>query len=365
MKILHTEWSQGWGGQEIRIVAECKAMRAKGHEVVLACRKDAAIWIRAQEADIPVEDVGFRHTLDIGSIVRLQKILRQGYFDIIHTHSSIDSWCGGFAGRLAGVPVVRSRHLSSPVKARMNNRWLYNAIPSAVITSGETIRTHLIETLQGNPDHIFSVPAGADHTRFHPDVDGQGVRAAFNYTDEHFVIGIVAVLRSWKGHHVLIEAIEKLRTSHPHLRLLIAGDGPVKKSLKTLTAEKQLKDVITFAGHREDVPNVIKALDLIVLPSLKNEATSQCIPQAMLIGTPAIVSTAGGLPEIVSQEQTGLLVPPRDSDALAKAIARMAEDSKLRQHCAEHARPFALENLTFEKQINDTEAIYRFALEQK
>lgn len=362
LNILHTEWSQGWGGQEIRILAESRALQARGHRVVIACRPDATLWQRAQEAGIPVAPIPFKHTLDVSSILRLRKLIHRGGFDLVHTHSSIDSWCGGFAGRLAGVPVVRSRHLSSPVKARANNRFLYKHLANAVITSGETIRQHLLNDLRCAPEHVVSIPAGADHQRFRPDVDGTSVRQECGYEAEHFVIGIVAVLRSWKGHRVLIEAIGQLRGHFPGLRLLIAGDGPGRASLGALVEERGLHDCVCFAGHREDIPHVIRALDCLVLPSLKNEATSQAIPQAMLSAIPVIASTAGGLPEIVHNGETGLLVPPGNPEALAAAIARMASESTLREHCAANALAYARTHLTFEKQMDDTEAVYHLVL---
>lgn len=362
MKILHTEWSQGWGGQEIRILAESLAVTQRGHTVAIACRTDSQLYERARAAEIPVYPVAFKHTLDIGSVLTVKKIARREGFDLIHTHSSIDSWVGGFAGKLGGIPVVRSRHLTSPVKPRANNRYLYNKLPHSVITSGETIAQHLIKDLQTPERQVVSIPAGADHERFHPEVSTDGLAEDLGLKPSHTVVGIVAVLRSWKGHKVLLDAFARLAPNNDALRLLIVGDGPTREVLKERVAELKLEERVIFTGHRDDVPNLMKLMDVFVLPSLKNEATSQVLPQAMLVGIPCIASDAGGLPEIVRDGETGLLVSAGESEPLAEAIKKLCDDRELAQALASKAREKALEHLTFKTQIDRTLAVYEAAL---
>jgi glycosyltransferase involved in cell wall biosynthesis len=360
-RVLHTEWSSGWGGQEMRILAEMNAFRDIGIGMELACRKGSRIGQEADKAGFRVHYLPFAGRIDLVTIFGLCRIAGAGKFSLIHTHSSIDSWCGGLAGHLCGIPVVRSRHLSAHIPAGLNARILYDWLPTSVISSGQHIRDHLVEVCGCRKEKHFSVPAGADHRRFTPQADGAAVRAEFGLGNAP-VIGIVAVLRSWKGHRVLFAACARILSAFPNLRVLVVGDGPLRDHLPQWAQELGLGAHVIFAGHRDDVPACIKAMDVCVLPSLKNEATSQVMPQAMLVGTPVICSSAGGLTEVVRDGVTGRVVPPGDVDALAAALLDALQDREKTLAMAERARIHALNELTFDKQINDTLAIYRKAL---
>lgn len=159
LHILHTEWSLGWGGQEIRILSEMKAFRELGVSMDIACRKDSRIGQEAGKAGFAVHFLPFAGRIDPSTILGLRRIVHAGRFSLIHTHSSIDSWCGGFAGRLFGIPVVRSRHLSSAVPPGLNARIVYDWLPDAVISSGRHIRDHLVDVCGCHGEKHFSIPA--------------------------------------------------------------------------------------------------------------------------------------------------------------------------------------------------------------
>lgn len=362
-RVLHTEWSLGWGGQEIRILAEMQAFRERGIEMALACRPGAQIGDRARAAGFGVYELPFAARLDPVTILGLRRLVRQHGLTLLHTHSSIDSWCGGLAGKLQGIPVVRSRHLSATVSPGLNARIVFDWLPDAVISSGRHIRDHLVEVCGCRDVKHFSIPAGADHRRFFPEADGTAVRAEFGLGDTP-VIGIVAVLRSWKGHRVLFEACASLLRDFPDLRLLVVGDGPLREHLPNWADDLGLAKHVIFAGHRDDVPACMKAMDVCVLPSLKNEATSQVMPQAMLIGTPVICSSAGGLTEVVRDGVTGRVVPPGDPVALAAALRETLTRLDETRQRSYRAREYALKHLTFDKQVDDTLAVYRWVLAQ-
>lgn len=359
IRVLHTEWSMGWGGQEIRIMAEMKAFRALGVEMEIACRQGARIEAEARRAGFVAHLLPFSGRLNWATIFGLRRIVRMGGFSLIHTHSSIDSWCGGLAGRLFGIPVVRSRHLSSEVRPGLNARILYDWLPDAVISSGRHIRDHLVEVCRCRREKHYSVPAGADHMRFVPEADGATVRAEFGLDVDCPVVGIVAVLRSWKGHRILFEACARILEDLPCLQVLVVGDGPLREHLPAWAEELGLKGHVIFAGHRDDVPACMKAMDVCVLPSLKNEATSQVMPQAMLVGTPVICSSAGGLTEVVEDGVTGRVVPPGDAPALAVALAECFTEREKTADMARCAREHALAHLTFAQQIEQTLDVYR------
>jgi glycosyltransferase involved in cell wall biosynthesis len=357
--VLHTEWSLGWGGQEIRIVAEMRAFSERGYRMELACRAGSCVGEEAARAGFAVHHLGFRGPLDLVTALRLARLARSRDIRLIHTHSSVDGWCGGLAGKLAGIPVVRSRHLASAVRAGLNARLVYGWLAQRVISSGRHIRDELLALSGADPARHVSIPAGADATRFHPGVDAAAVRGELGIDAADQVVGIVAVLRSWKGHEILIEACERALPRLPRLRLLIVGEGPIRGAIEAKLALSPIGARTKLLGHRDDVPALMRAMGVCVLPSLKNEATSQVMPQAMLAGTPVICSSAGGLTEVVEDGVTGRIVAPGDVEALARALVAVWAEPERTRAMAERARAHALERLTFERQIQATDAVYR------
>jgi len=358
-RILHTEWSLGWGGQEIRILREMEAFRTRGWDMRLACRETSTISKRVLEAGFHVSHLPFKSAFHLPTVFELARLIRRDKIDLVHTHSSVDGWVGGMAAKLAGVPMVRSRHLSSPVRPGLNSKIVYDLLPEAVISSGRHIRDHLVHDGGCHPERQYSVPAGADTAVFHPEVPVEGLRASLGFSETDLIIGIVAVLRSWKGHDVLIEAFTELAKEMPRAKLLIVGEGPQRPKLEKLAKEGSLQGKIVLTGHRTDVANLMRIMNVCVLPSLKNEATSQVLPQAMLVGTPVVSSSAGGLTEVVEDGVRGRVVPPGDSIALAHALRAVFAEPEKTQKMALAARKHALIELTFETQVDRTEAVYR------
>lgn len=362
-RILHTEWSLGWGGQEIRILREMEAFRERGWHMQLVCREESTISKRALEAGFQVSHLPFKSAFHLPTVFQLASLIRRERIALVHTHSSVDGWVGGMGAKLAGVPMVRSRHLSSPVRPGLNSKLLYDLLPEAVISSGYHIRDHLIHEGGCNPSRQYSVPAGADTNVFHPEVPIDGLRASLGFTEEDQIIGIVAVLRSWKGHDVLLESFTTLAKEMPKARLLIVGAGPRRPALEKKIKDTGLEKRVVLTGHRTDVANLMRIMDVCVLPSLKNEATSQVLPQAMLVGTPVISSSAGGLTEVVEHGVRGQVVPPGDAPALAQALRSVFAEPEITRKMADLAREHALRELTFETQIDRTEAVYRKLLD--
>ncbi len=357
--ILHTEWSGGWGGQEMRIVAESVALRTRGHNVAIACQPDSQILREAKAAGLPTVPMRMRKGLDVAGIARCVQAIRARDIHLVHTHSSPDAWTCGIAARLAGVRVVRSRHLSTPVKPGWTSRFVYGRLADRVITSGQAIRDHLVAINALDPARIVSIPAGIDVQRFSPATDSRAVRRELGLADADFVIGIVAVLRSWKGHAHLIDAVHQLCAQYVPAKLLIVGAGPQEDALRHKVKQLGMDARVLMLGYRTDVPRLIGAMDCSVLPATKNEATSQALPQAMAMKIPVIATAVGGLPEVVIHQQTGLLIPPGDIEALYSALLRVHQHPAEAKQMAERGYAHVHANFTFEQMVDRTEDVYR------
>jgi glycosyltransferase involved in cell wall biosynthesis len=261
-----------------------------------------------------------RGAWDARALAALRRLMRARGADIVHTHSSVDSWLGGLAARSLGLGVVRSRHVTIPIPRR---RALVYRLAHRIVTSGEAVAR--IVAAAGIPRaRIVAIGPGIDTRRFHPGVSGAAVREELGLTGP--AVGIVANIRGSKGHQHFLDAAPAVLRAHPHARFVIVGDGigfdDVKRRVKAL----ELEPHVSMTGFRRDVPEIMAALDVLVLPSVKSEAMSQVIPQALAVGTPVVGTTVGGTPELVRDGETGRLVPPADAAALARAIIDLLGD---------------------------------------
>ncbi|MDO8533892.1 MAG: glycosyltransferase [Xanthobacteraceae bacterium] len=359
MRILHTEASTGWGGQEIRILDESSGLRARGYEVRIAAPVEAQIVAAAKRRGIPVHPVPInrRGPRAIWALLQLFKELRP---DVVVTHSSTDTWLVALSARISSVrpAVIRMRHLSTPVAHGPLNRWLYGAALQRLVTTGAAIRLTLIEKLRLDPDSVISIPTGTDMSRFAPG-DRAHARAQLGLPALSPIIGIVATLRSWKGHRFLISALKDPRLAA--VMLVIVGDGPQDGALQEQVTAAGLTDRVVFAGRQNDVAPWLHALDVFALPSTGHETTPQAIQQAMACGIPVVTTPAGAGLELVLDGETGLVVTSENVAAIADAIVRILNDRELARRLAEAGRNHVMTRFTATAMLDAMEAVLRKA----
>lgn len=350
--IAHTESSCGWGGQEMRVLDEAEGLRARGHDVRLGCPPQARIHDEARGRGIPVEALPIARKGLRGALA-LRAWLRGLAPDVINTHSSTDSWLVALAQRAR--PVVRTRHISAPIRRNRATRWLY-ASTAHVVSTGEALRASIIEATGLAPDRVSSVPTGVDLARFSPG-DRAHARRTLGLDARAPLVGIVATLRSWKGHSYLVEALARLPDAGA--RLAIVGNGPGWEPLHAQVAALGLGDRVVFAGQQADVVPWLQALDVFALPSWANEGVPQAIMQAMACALPVVTTEVGAIGEIVRDGETGRFVPPRDSAALAEAIASLLADPDARARLGRAAGQVARARFSRETMLDRMEAIFR------
>ncbi len=360
MRILHTEASCGWGGQEIRILEEAKGLAARGHEVTLACPSAAHIYVEAPRYGVPVAALPIARR-NLGGMFALRRHLAQLRPDVVNTHSSTDSWLAALACATLrhGPPIVRTRHISAPIPKNPASRWLYGGAVRHVVTAGEALRRQLIEEAGVLPDRVTSVPTGIDIARFSPG-DKRAARHALGLDPDGPIAGIVATLRSWKGHMYLLEAFAKLVRSDA--RLLVIGEGPMRGPIEAKITELQLGNSVRLVGQQDRPEDWLRSLDIFCLPSYANEGVPQAILQAMMTGLPVVTTPVGAILEAVSDGETALVVPPRDAAALAGAIDRLMQNPDLANRLGHAARGRALERFSRETMLDRMESVFRNAL---
>lgn len=358
--VFHAESSLGWGGQEIRIASEMRALRDRGYRLGLVAQPDSQILVRIRAAGFPVHAVRMRGALDVVAAATIARILRAEGVQILNTHSSVDAWVGGFAARWLGVPVVRTRHLAIRIRQNPLAPRVYTWLADRVVTTGEDGRDILIRQAGVAPERIVAIPTGVDTERFHPErVDAHRVRQELGIQAGVSVIGVVAVLRTRKGHLTLLEALARSPLREPGVHLLVAGAGPIGQAVEERARGLGLTERVHFLGHREDVADILAACDVVVLPSIMGEGVPQVVLQAFALGRPVVASDVPGIRQVVQDGETGLLVPPEDPPALAQAIGRVLQDASIARRFGEAGRSLVLSCYSLEKMADALEAIYR------
>ncbi len=331
-------------------------MQARGHRVTLVCPEQAPIYREAQKRGLPAVALPIGRKSLTGLFV-LRRWLKTQNVDVINTHSSTDSWLSALAriGLKAPPAIVRTRHISPPVSNNRTTRWLYTRGTDFIVTTGERLRETLIRDNRFPAERILSVPTGIDPQAFAPG-DSSLARQQLGLPADKTIIGIVATIRSWKGHVYLVEAIARL--NRPDLLLLMVGDGPNRHNVEKAVETFGLSDQVVWAGNQENVADWLRAMDLFVLPSYANEGVPQSIMQAMFCQLPVVSTPVGSVDEIIKDGQTGLMTTPQDAGALSETIARILDAPELGRQLASAGYQLVTNGYTLNGMLERMEQIF-------
>ncbi len=321
-------------------MAELEWMRAHGHWVALAAHPESQIARRAREAGIRFRALPTHKALLPFAAISLAGWLLLNRVELVNTHSSNDGWTAGLAARLAGCRLIRSRHIEVDYPARFWSGVAFRTLPHHVLTTSHRIAERLTSELQLAPARVTCLATGIDLQRFHPGEKG-ALRTELGLDSNTALVGMISVLRSWKGHATFLEAAAGLLESRHDLHFVIAGDGPGRTELTAKVAQEPWRGRVTLLGHRGDVENVLRALDVLVLPSYAHEGIPQIILQAQASGTAVVATRIGGIPEVVEDGVTGLLIEPKNAPLLAEKIALLLDNPVLRAQLGAAGRQYA------------------------
>ncbi len=357
LNILHTEASPGLGGQEKRVLLEAAFLLKRGHSVLVVGQPDSLIGREARQSGVPFRSVRMRTSWDPVAFARLLSLIRETRPDVIHTHSSKDSWLAGLVGRLLGVPIIRTRHVSIPASGHLFN-WVYR-LPSRIMTTAELTRWMLAEAGLCDSSRISVLPTGVDISLFNEEVSGAAFRAEFDVPEGVPMVGLVANLRKSKGVEHFLAAARLVKEKGNATRFFVVGEGHWGEIFREQARELGLADgTVTFTGYRDDIPEVMAALDLLVIASTRTEGIPQVALQAMSMGVAIVGTDIGGVPEAILPAEAGVVVPPGDPDAMAGAVGELIGDSGRRKQMGASGRLFVREHHTVDKMLDETVRIY-------
>src|SRR5581483_9532863 len=357
MRLLHTESSRGWGGQEIRILSEAEGMRKRGHEVILAVNSGGGLISRARDAGFIVYELAFRRSCALKTIYELVQICKRHRIDAINTHSSLDAWLGGIAARIAKKKVIRTRHLSTMIRKGLNSRLLYKSLADFVVTTSSPILRTIEKQAKLSPSRLQCIPTGIDPHVLKADLmKAAEFRASLGVGSSDVLIGTVCFVRSWKGINDLLQAAVLLK-ERKEIKWVIVGGGHVN-DYKAKIPELGLERIVTFTGHIEMPYSAMRAIDIFALLSTAHEGISQASLQAAFLERPLITTTVGGLPEVCLNGETGLLVSPFSPAEVAKAVVKLVDNPMLRQQFGMRGKQLVEEKFTLTHMLDEMEKVY-------
>lgn len=307
---------------------------------------------------IPVQRMVIQRHTDLLIIQRLAKALRERKPNIVHTHLIHADLFGVLAARIAGVKtVISSRHNDDAFRYRLPIRLL-NRIFWRMINGGIGISDYItrfsIAVEGARPAQMQRIHYGLELAQ---PLDKSAARAVllkeFNLPLDAIVVGMACRLVEQKGVAYGLEAFAKVANDFPNAHLLIAGEGALRPTLEAQVSALGLKDRVRFLGWRSDNPRFLAGLDILLSPSLW-EGFGLVLLEAMVQQTPIIASNVSAIPEVVVDEATGILVPPRDVTALAEALSRLLGDKPLRAHMGLMGRERAEEEFNADRMVAQT-----------
>src|ERR1035437_4140329 len=372
--VLHLLTGSVFGGAEEHALSILTTMSAYGFEPYLAAPGEliAAMEPGLSAAGVKCLPLEFASRLDLVAGGRLLRFIRRENIVLVHCHLFTASLFGAGVARMAGVgAVLETCH--GPEVWRMGKAlrgsWSFwvdrqvGRLGDKYIAVSHAAAHHLIATKGVPKSKVRVIHNGRDLDRFAP-ADARrraATRAALGLGDEPVCLTL-ARLDDQKGHRHLIDALAILAPRRPNLVTLLAGEGPREPALRAQCAALGLSDRVRFLGYRRDVPELLGAADLVVLPSLYEGLPLVAI-EALAARRPMVATEVDGTPEVVIHERTGLLAPPANPPALAAAIERLLDDPALASRLASEGCKFVQENFALQRQIEQTAALYSELIE--
>jgi glycosyltransferase involved in cell wall biosynthesis len=336
--VLHVDSERTWRGGQQQVFWLLEGMAARGSRAALACPPGSVLEERAGTAGLPVLPVTMRGEWDLGAARRIAALARAGGFRVLHAHSghalAICLWAGLAA---PGLRVVASRRVDFPLARNPLSRLKYTTRRlERIVCISEAVRAVLVAS--GVPPRKLAViRSGVDTRRFEGVRPPPNFRRRLGIPNGHLVVGTVAALADHKDYPSLLRAARLVLAREPDVTFVAVGDGPLRAPLLALARELELGRRFLFTGFREDVGSFLRIFDVFALAS-KLEGMGTSVLDAQAAGLPIVACRAGGIPEIVTDRESGLLVPPGDPEALALAIVELAHQPELRRALGERAR---------------------------
>ncbi len=372
------------GGPTIHVVLLNSILNNEIFESVLVCGSpnpgekpmlDFALEHNIKPVAIPeiVGEATFKPR-DVKALAKLFRLIRQERPHIVHTHTAKAGFVGRLAARLAGVPIILHTYHGhvlhgyySPLKTWALRRMeqVLGYFTDCVIAVSKQVKQDLVSYGVASPEKIAVIPLGFDLESFLSCQIYRGeLRRELGLSDTFKLVGIVGRIFPIKNHRLFLDAAARVLAGEPAACFIIVGDGVLRSEMERHAGELGIADKVIFTGWRRDLPRIYADLNALVVSS-DNEGTPVSVIEAMASGVPVVGTKVGGVPDLITDGETGYLVPPRDPDGLANAILRLIRDSETTSLMSRAARSMVIQRYTVRRLISDMEGLYQNLLLKK
>jgi len=305
---------------------------------------------------------------------KLYGVMRKERPHIVHTHTAKAGFLGRLAARMAGVPVVvHTFHghvlhgYYGPAKNELLRRVEQSLawITDRLVTVSEQVKNDLVGYGIAKAEKISVVPLGFDLDPFLNSHTQRGeFRREMGLSDEHKLVGIVGRIFPIKNHALFLESAARIAAQEPAARFVVVGDGVFRPNLENQARELGITDRVLFTGWRRDLPRICADLNVLVVSS-DNEGTPVSAIEAMASSCPVVATRVGGLPDLIEDQKTGRLVPPRDAEALASAVLDLLNNTQTACELGQNAMAAVRQRFTVQRLLGDMDHLYTELLEEK
>jgi glycosyltransferase involved in cell wall biosynthesis len=361
IRVMHVIEDLGVGGLERVVLTICRNIdRSRFEPSVLVLRGSGELEPELAQLGVEVIDIG--GAPGKGDYFAFRKVAREARkrrIDLFHTHNSLPLFDAFAAARLTGVRAHvhtdHARHFPDKLRYMVAEHVVSYFLDRIVAVSDDT-KKNLVHYEKIAPSRITVIPNGIDSERFTQPVDVAAKRAALGLSSGP-VIGLAARLTEQKGVIYLLQAVAQLREQFPGLQVLLAGTGDQDDNLKRAASQLGIAGAVHFLGMRMDVPELVRAFDVFVIPSIW-EGLPMALLESFAAGTPVVASDVGGVGKVIHHRENGSLVPARDPAALAAELAHVLAHPELRRKYAENARRTFEESYSADAMTRRYEAVY-------
>jgi glycosyltransferase involved in cell wall biosynthesis len=372
INILHVYQNSKVGGIQQQILNIMKGYDRNVFRPVFCCLGPK------KEMGEEIEKLGFNsialnrvryHRFSPGIIPDIYRIIKKERIHIVRTHKYRANLYGRIAGWLANAPVIiASLHIDYGNKdeyfgRKMANRMLAR-ITDTIIAVSDSVKNDSVRYDRIDPSRIIVIHNGVDTLAFNPEGTFRDISKDLSIEKEDMVIGCVGRIVHSKGLSYLLEALPEILHRYRSVKLLIVGDGSLKEDLREQARRLRILDRVIFAGRRRDIPDILSRMNVFVIPSIK-EGLPNAILEAMAMGKPVVATNVGGIPEVVQHGVSGLIVPPRDVERIARSVITLIDEPGKAKNMGEKARGFIMEQYSMQSTVQKWQTLYLTLLERK
>lgn len=367
IKILYLQPTLGVGGgaEELRLTI-LRYIDKEKYDIRLCCLAEkGGIGEEIEDLGFKVDVLGTSQRLfNVLSFFPILNYLKRNNFDVVQTCLSVPNLYGRLAAIMAGVPYIISEEHCYYERYNPYLGYLFKFFDEMlsrhtykIITCSDAVKQRIAKEEKIDEDKFLTIHNAIDIEKFTINCSKKEARLTLGLDPGVPVIGFVSSLAQRKGHIYLLQAMRLIISAYPETKLLIAGQGPLRKELESFVEREDLHNSVCFLGLRRDVPLILKAMDIFVSPAIK-EAFGINLIEAMYSGLPCVATNVGGIPEVVKDGLTGRLVPAKDPQALYQAVKELIDKPDLAEKYGAAGKRRVMEHFTADKYVKKLETLY-------